>query len=290
VTRATVLAAGGVLWRADPEQPEVALVHRPEYDDWSLPKGKAKPGEHLLVTALRETLEETGFCGRIGPYLTTVRYRVVSGGRPATKQVTYWSMRCGPGDFVANREVDALRWLPLPVARREVTSGSDRAVLSAFARVSRDTGPLILLRHVSSGGAGKSLDRSGRDRAAKLVPVLEGLGVTELLSADLPGCAETLGPFAAATGLDVRRDGSLTLDGFAGHEGSVADRVRRSASGSPGMVVCGSQSVISGLLTALGRGAPVRPPHDTSVRKGGWWLLHHRQGAVTAYERHEPAA
>jgi 8-oxo-(d)GTP phosphatase len=285
-----VLAAGGVLWRGDADAPEVALVHRPAYDDWSLPKGKAKAGEHLLVTALREVREETGFAARIGPYLTTVRYRVMSGGRPAAKVVTYWSMHCADGEFLPNREVDELSWLGLPVARREVTSASDRAVLGAFGRVSRDTGPLVLLRHVGSGGAAKSLDRSGRDRAARLVPVLEGLGVTELLSADVPGCAETLAPFAEATGLPVRRDESLTAGGFAGQEGAVADRVRRRASDSPALVVCGSQAVISGLVAALGRDAPVRPPHDTALRKGGWWLLHHRLGAVSAYERHEPAA
>jgi 8-oxo-dGTP diphosphatase len=88
-----VLAAGGVLWRGDPEDPELAVVHRPAYDDWSLPKGKAKPGEHLLVTALREVAEETGQRAVIGPLLTTVRYRVTAGGRPADKVVTYWSMR-----------------------------------------------------------------------------------------------------------------------------------------------------------------------------------------------------
>jgi len=290
MTKAGVLAAGGVLWRADPEAPEVALVHRPAYHDWSLPKGKAKPGEHLLVTALRETHEETGFTARIGPYLTTVRYRVMSGGKPTTKTVRYWSLRCGDGEFAPNREVDELRWLPLPTARREVTSASDRAVLGAFERVSRDTGPLVLLRHVSSGGATKSLDRADRDRAARLVPVLEGLGVTELISADEPGCRQTLAPFAEATGLTVRREESLTTGGFAGRESAVADTLRRRASEGPALVVCGSQAVISGLVAALGRGAPTRPPHDTAVRKGGWWLLHHRRGAVSAYERHEPAA
>ena len=61
MSRPVVLAAGGVLWRGDADDPEVAVVHRPQYDDWSLPKGKAKPGEHLLVTALREMAEETGY-------------------------------------------------------------------------------------------------------------------------------------------------------------------------------------------------------------------------------------
>ena len=132
MTRAVVLAAGGVLWRNDADDPEIALVHRPQYDDWSLPKGKAKPGEHLLVTALREMAEETGYRAQIGPYLTTVRYRVTSGGRPADKSVTYWSMRATDGEFVASREVDAMRWLPLDSARKLLTSASDKKVLDSF--------------------------------------------------------------------------------------------------------------------------------------------------------------
>jgi len=76
MSRRTVVAAGGVLWRQDAVNPEVALVHRPKYDDWSLPKGKVKLGEHLLVTALREVTEETGHRPRLGPYLATVRYPI----------------------------------------------------------------------------------------------------------------------------------------------------------------------------------------------------------------------
>ena len=108
VSAPTVLAAGGVLWRRDPLDPEVALVHRPKYDDWSLPKGKAKAGEHLLVTALREMTEETGYHPRIGPHLMTVRYRVNSGNHSSNKVVTYWSMRCAGGSFLASNEVDQI--------------------------------------------------------------------------------------------------------------------------------------------------------------------------------------
>ena len=90
-----------MLWRGDPTTPEVALVHRPRYDDWSLPKGKAKAGEHLLVTAVREIAEETGHQPRVGPVLATVRYRVTTGGRPATKVVSYWAMRSAGGQLRA---------------------------------------------------------------------------------------------------------------------------------------------------------------------------------------------
>ena len=297
MSRPVVLAAGGVLWRDD-DDPEVALVHRPQYEDWSLPKGKANPGEHLLVTALREMAEETGYRARIGPCLTTVRYRVTSASRPADKSVTYWSMEAAAGTFVASREVDEMRWLGLDAARKLLTSASDRKVLDLFARAPRDTQPLLLIRHAATSTPAHRLKRhaippelskSGREQAAALVPVLASLGVTGLLSADLPACAQTLAPFAASSGVAVRREASLTRARFAGHERAAADDLREAIARDT-VVVCGQQRVIAGLLTTLGEGSGMRPPPQPSVRKGGWWLLHHRGGAISAYERHEPAA
>jgi 8-oxo-(d)GTP phosphatase len=299
MSRRMVLAAGGVLWRGDARSPDVALVHRPAYDDWSVPKGKAKSGEHLLVTAVRETTEETGHLVRLGPLLTTVRYPVTSGGRPATKAVTYWSMHCAGGSFEPSREVDRMEWLPVEAARRRVTSVSDRAVLDAFLAARRDTEALLLVRpgattvaarRVKARPAEQRLNRSGRDQAVALVPVLEGVGVTALRSADLPACVDMLAPFAAVTGLTVRRESSLTPAEFAGNEQQIADLLLQDASTGEALAVCGQQQVISGLLGALGRRSVVRPPHETTVKKGGWWLLHHRDGAITSYERHEPAA
>lgn len=298
MSRTTVLAAGGVLWRSEATSPEVALVHRPKYDDWSLPKGKAKPGEHLLVTALREVTEETGHRPRIGPHLTTVRYRITS-GRSSNKVVTYWAMRCAGGSFLPSPEVDAIEWLPLDEAAWRLSSASDRVVLRTFARTRRDTEPLLLIRHGATVAPSPRpkrrpdplrLNRSGRDQATSLVPVLAGLGITDLLSADVPSCVDMLAPFAKTTGLTVRREAQLTREGFAGNERVVADRVRRDASSSQALVVCGGQRVITGLVSALGHGADARPPHEATVKKGGWWLLHHRDGAVSAYERHGPAA
>lgn len=297
MSRPTVLAAGGVLWRGDPAAPEVALVHRPQHDDWSLPKGKAKAGEHLLVTALREITEETGYHPRIGPYLTTVRYRITSGGRPANKVVTYWSMRSAGGSFQPSSEVDAMKWLALNEARGRVDSAADRSVLERFARTRRDTELLLLVRRGATASntrrfkgqpAAQRLNRIGRAQAASLVPVLDGLGATDLISADLPACIDMLAPFAASAGLTVRREAGLTRSGFAGNESDVADQVRQVASSSQALVVCGEQRVLTGLLGAFGHSSTVRPPPEKRIKKGGWWLLHHRDGAVSAYERHEP--
>lgn len=91
----TTLAAGAVLWRGDPHDPEVALIHRPHYDDWSLPKGKVDPGESLPATAAREIFEETGYSVRLGKLIGKVAYPVQ--GR--TKVVYYWLARVLDGEL-----------------------------------------------------------------------------------------------------------------------------------------------------------------------------------------------
>ena len=86
-----VLAAGAVLWRPsdDASAPEVAVIHRPRYDDWSLPKGKVDPGETEPVTAVREVHEETGYSAHLGRRLAAVSYPVEQG----IKKVRYWAAR-----------------------------------------------------------------------------------------------------------------------------------------------------------------------------------------------------
>jgi 8-oxo-dGTP diphosphatase len=102
-------AAGGVIWRVDVHgSTEVLLVHRPRYDDWSLPKGKRDRGETALECALREVWEETGLRCVPGPELCTARY-VDRKGRE--KRVRYWSMRAASGSFTPNDEVDEVRWV-----------------------------------------------------------------------------------------------------------------------------------------------------------------------------------
>jgi 8-oxo-dGTP diphosphatase len=109
-------AAGGVLWRPGHDDVEVALVHRPKYDDWSIPKGKLKAGEPALDAALREVQEETGHTAEPGRPLGEIRY--LKDGAP--KRVRYWAMRVTGGRFTASDEVDALLWLTPREARLRV--------------------------------------------------------------------------------------------------------------------------------------------------------------------------
>ena len=140
----TIQAAGGVVWRVgsgdNGAQIEVAIIHRPRYDDWSIPKGKLAPGESEIEGALREVFEETGCRVQLGRSLGEIRYLKKSGGHTREKVVHYWAMRATGGTFSPSREVDELRWLTLDEARDQVTRATDIEVLERFARRPAMTG------------------------------------------------------------------------------------------------------------------------------------------------------
>jgi 8-oxo-dGTP diphosphatase len=129
----TVRAGGGVVWRPGPDgEPEVILVHRPKYDDWSLPKGKLHAGEDEATAALREVEEETGLRCVLGDELTMSRYHDRF-GRPKT--VRYWAMTPEPGSstaFVPNTEVDEVRWLTPDDAAALLSYDRDREILRSL--------------------------------------------------------------------------------------------------------------------------------------------------------------
>lgn len=121
-----VRAAGGLVVRERDGEVEVAVVHRPRYDDWSLPKGKLEDGESFEAGALREVEEETGLRCRLGEELPTVSYRDQKG---RGKLVRYWRMRPTGGAFAPNDEVDELRWLTPKKARRLLDYEHDRRLI-----------------------------------------------------------------------------------------------------------------------------------------------------------------
>jgi 8-oxo-dGTP diphosphatase len=128
-----VRAAGGVVLRErEAGGVEIALVHRPRYDDWSLPKGKLDPGEGWEEAALREVEEETGLQCSLGDEVAESRYTDAKG---RSKLVRYWLMYEDDGDFVPSDEVDELRWLAPEQALDALSYERDAAVLeSALAR------------------------------------------------------------------------------------------------------------------------------------------------------------
>ena len=127
MTVVRVRAAGGVVIRDEPRR-EVLVVHRPRYDDWSLPKGKLETGESEADAAVREVYEETGYRGRVLHEVGRVRY-VDSRGRD--KEVAYFAMRAEePSTFEPGSEVDQVRWIPVEDAASFLTHDRDAQVVA----------------------------------------------------------------------------------------------------------------------------------------------------------------
>jgi 8-oxo-dGTP pyrophosphatase MutT (NUDIX family) len=124
-----IRAAGGVVVKGRGADAEILLVHRPSYDDWSLPKGKALPGESDEECALREVKEETGLTCELVTELPSTTYRDARG---RLKRVRYWLMRPVGGSLAFEHEVDGARWLPMAGVRESLTYQRDVAVVDAF--------------------------------------------------------------------------------------------------------------------------------------------------------------
>jgi 8-oxo-dGTP diphosphatase len=129
---AEVHAAGGLVWRRRDGAVEIVLVHRPKYDDWSLPKGKLDPGESFEQAAVREVEEETGLACELGDFLGETTYR---DNKDREKLVRFWVMEAGHGDFEPDDEVDELRWIPLAEAMSLLSYDFDRELATKAAAV-----------------------------------------------------------------------------------------------------------------------------------------------------------
>ena len=260
MARAPIQAAGGVVWRvgegANGGQMEVAIIHRPRYDDWSLPKGKLAPGESHLEGAVREVHEETGYRVQPGRSLGEVRYLKESGGGGAREG------RPLLGDARDQRGVQPQPggrsdgWLTVDEARERVTRGIDREVLERFALRPAMTGSVLLVRHASAGSRGdwngddrlRPLDETGQDQADELVRLLSRFEVDDIVTADHVRCVETVRPLSESIGVPARTEPLLSEEGFPGHEEEAVELIR--SLGRPGgaAVACSQRGVIDEIV------------------------------------------
>ena len=275
---ATVIAAGGVVWR-DPDNStakstdtatetptgggrQVLLVHRPRYDDWSLPKGKLDPHEHVLVAARREIEEETGQRVILGPPLGIQRYDVRKNGVTVPKLVHYWSAAIDgeARSFVPNDEVDDLEWLPVAKARRKLSYPRDLDILQALDGSVPVTSTLVLLRHAqavkrkhwSGKDSLRPLAEEGTATAERLVGVLAALGVDRVLSSDAERCAATVAPYAAATGRSVELQPEISERGFDDDPTALHGLAGRAWRPGRITVVCSHRPVLPAVARELG--------------------------------------
>ena len=282
-----VLAAGAVLWRpnGDPAAPEIAIIHRPRYDDWSLPKGKVNPGETEPVTAVREVCEETGYTSHLGRRLTAVSYPVEQG----IKKVRYWAARCVDGAFTPNAEVDELKWLPIGEAVTQLGYPHDRKVLRHFAKGPVDTRTVLIVRHGTAGSKSRykgddrkrPLDKHGRAQAESLVGQLLAFGANELYAADRVRCHQTLEPLAEEIGVTIHNEPALTEEAYPENRKAARHRVLEIAAAGGTPVICTQGKVIPDLIAWWCERDGARPDKSRN-RKGSTWVMSLADGTVVA--------
>lgn len=316
-----VLAAGAVVWRPGTRGPEVALVHRPKYDDWSLPKGKCEPGEHVLTTAVREVAEETGLRVILGRPLTPLAYQV-SGG---IKQVSYWVGQCVESlGFVPGSETDEVIWLPVPAAQDQLTYQRDATLLDEFAAGPARSAPFILLRHASAGcksadaaeDLARPLDACGSAEASLLASLLSCFGPCRVISSAAERCVATVRPYAAAVGMPVEIDPAITAppsvasigDDPPGGSGAMLpdpqsaavmpldeagrqawQRVAELAAAGKPALVCAHRENLPSLLVAACDALGADVPPGAPLAKGAFWVLQSAAGALVSAEQHQLA-
>lgn len=286
-------AAGAVLWRrvvdADPLTPEtagnddieIAVIHRPRYDDWSLPKGKVDRGESVIAAAVREITEETGYRPDLGWLLGYVHYPVGS----ATKVVWYWTAEVtGHADAAPEDtdEVGELRWLSPSEASDLCSYDADREVIAAaLGRLSLGAIRRVLyIRHGKAadrrGWQGddrlRPLTRKGRRQAEGLIPAVRGYGARQVAAAAPERCIDTLSPAASALGLEVAVDRLLGDEALGDGARTVMDALVR-ASSAPVSAVCSQGIIIPAVVDGLARDAGF-DIDDLRAKKGSIWVLH----------------
>jgi 8-oxo-dGTP diphosphatase len=279
---AAIVAAGAVVSR---KGPEVLLVHRPKYDDWSFPKGKLDPGEHVTAAAVREVAEETGLDVRLGPPLRPQRYRVAND----QKRVHYWAGRVVGDDDVStypsNAEIDEVRWVSPDKARALLTYDHDRGTLGEWQAVRKKTHPLVVLRHAKARPRAtwrgddreRTLTKPGHEQAEGLSPVLGAYGVVRVVSSSSRRCWTTVTPYAETGDLDVEVSDDLSEEDAT--PTAVSGHVHRLLDAGEPALLCTHRPVLPWVFEALGL-------EERKLAPGGMLVVHHRKRRVLATELH----
>lgn len=277
---------------------EVLIVHRPRYNDWSWPKGKAERGEHIASAAVREVEEETGCVVRLGVPLTTQRYRL---GVGHVKEVYYWIGRSDVAEVAARArppatlapisEIDETRWVRPQKAFKMLTRRGDRRLLDeAVAHINNrtaHTNALIFLRGGEAvsrdtwegADSARTLGRTGVRQALRLPSILAAYGVEEVITSPWRRCLQTVAAYATLAGATLVRMAGLSEDGFRDHPSTVRDLAGQWVADPKCRVVCLHRPLlptIVGALSAITPNALTRllPQQDPFLQNGEMLVAH----------------
>ena len=277
-----ILAAGAVLWRkSEKKKIEVLIIHRPKYDDWTFPKGKAEIGEPLIACAYREVLEETNIETAFGPYLGEVEYLTNDG----KKKVSFWSAKViKEKDFKPNAEVDQLKWVEVTKVKELLTLDTDRKILEQFLKIEPDTKPLVLLRHAKAvtrdewqgEDDDRPLDSYGQNQAKRLLAMYQVFNLEQIHSSDAVRCYDTV--VAIAKGLNIKLEvtGKLSESTFKKDKEKAFDYAKDLIKLNESVLLCSHNPILPKMLNKLTKKSEVDADEGKLLPADGWVI--HRIG------------
>ncbi|HEX5017122.1 MAG TPA: NUDIX domain-containing protein [Actinomycetes bacterium] len=264
-----IVAAGCLVTRRAAAGLEVLVVHRPRYDDWSLPKGKAHDNEHLTLTAVREVLEETGVVVSLRRPLPQRRYEV--DGVP--KVVHYWrAVVESDQGFQPSEEVDELRWLAVDQAAALVTHPDDAAIVKLAGDPAGT--PFIVLRHGtavkraewSGDDVDRPLDEHGVAQSSALITRLAAYGVRRVHTSAARRCTDTVRPYALTVGVPLVAEPTFTEENFRNDPAPAFERlgelVAEAWRSDDPAVLCGHRPFLPQLVDRVVELCPAVPVAD----------------------------
>ena len=282
-----IQAAGAVLWRkSDISQLEIAVIHRPRYDDWSLPKGKVESGESHISAGYREIQEETGYESTFGPEIGTVVYKLEG----APKEVRYWAAAATLKTGTPNpKEVDEVLWLAPKKAKEKLTNKDERAIVDFFLEFGADTFPIILLRHAKAlkrtewdGDDGdRPLEHRGQLQAKRLLPIYLPYGISEVHTSDALRCIETIDLMARLIEKTPIFSADLSEYGYAKDREAPLDYVQDLMNRGISAIVCSHNPIIPKVVKKL-VGKKYFKSMDRELEPAQAIVLHCRAGEVIA--------
>jgi 8-oxo-dGTP diphosphatase len=277
-----ILAAGAVLWRKNEKKKiEVIIIHRPKYDDWTFPKGKAEIGEPLISCAYREVLEETNIESAFGPYLGEVEYLTTDG----KKKVSFWAARViKEKEFKANTEVDQLKWVEVSKVKELLTLNTDKKILEQFLKIDPDTKPLILLRHAKAitrdewlgEDDDRPLDSYGQNQAKRLLAIYQVFNLEQIHSSDAIRCYDTVSPIAKGLNLKLEVTDKLSEVTYKKDKEEAFDYAKDLMKLNESVLLCSHNPILPKMLNKLTKKSEVDADEGKLLPADGWVI--HRIG------------
>ena len=277
-----ILAAGAVLWRkSEKKKMEVLIIHRPKYDDWTFPKGKAEIGESLIACAYREVLEETNIETAFGPYLGEVEYLTNDG----KKKVSFWSAKViKEKELNPNDEVDQLKWVEVTKVKELLTLDTDRKILEQFLQIEPDTKPLVLLRHAKAvtrdewqgEDDDRPLDSYGQNQAKRLLAMYQVFNLEQIHSSDAVRCYDTVVAIAKGLSIKLEVTGKLSESTFKKDKEKAFDYAKDLMKLNESVLLCSHNPILPKMLNKLTKKSEVDADEGKLLPADGWVI--HRIG------------